>query len=405
MPGPAGLAAGQARRTPLLAKRGRDKSVAMSGHEDKQPSLAAAGAVLTIDLGAVRANYRLLAGRLSGGARAAAVLKADGYGLGAAEIACALQAEGCEVFFVAHLAEAICLRAALGDRPAIHVLNGIAPGAEGECIAAGGTPVLNSLEQLSAWDRAAKGAGRRLGATLQVDSGMARIGMSPSEVERLAASPAMLDRVEIGLVMSHLACADEPEHAANAAQLREFRRLKALLPQAPASLANSSGIFLGEEYHFDLVRPGAALYGVNPTPGRANPMRQVARLEAKVLQTRELPAGAGVGYAHTFRSERPMRAATIAMGYGDGWPSRATAAAWHGDARLPFIGRVSMDSIILDATGIDGDLQAGTLVELIGSHQTVDEVATLAGTIGYEILTALGRRFHRIYVDETAPVR
>jgi alanine racemase len=377
----------------------------MSGHEDKEPSLAAAGALLTVDLAALRANYRMLAARLRGGARAAAVLKADGYGLGGAKIGSALRAEGCDFFFVALLAEAIDLRAALGDRPAIQVLNGIAPGAEEECIAAGVTPVLNSLEQLSAWHRAAERAGRRLGATLQVDSGMARIGMPASEVERLAATPALFERIEIGLVMSHLACADEPQHPANRAQLAEFLRLKALLPQAPASLANSSGIFLGEEFHFDVVRPGAALYGVNPIPGRPNPMRQVVRLEAKILQTRELPAGAGVGYGHSFHAERPMRAATIALGYGDGWPRRASGAAWHGDARLPFIGRVSMDSIILDITGLGDELPAGTRVELIGPHQTVDEVAALAGTIGYEILTALGRRFHRIYVDGNAPVR
>lgn len=376
----------------------------MSGHADKGPSLAAAGAVLTVDLGALRANYRMLAGRLARGARAAAVLKAEGYGLGGAEVARALQAEGCEVFFVAHLAEAAVLRAALGGRPAIHVLNGISPGAEEECIAAGVTPVLNSLEQLSAWQAAARRARRPLHATLQIDSGMARIGMPPSEVERLAAAPGLLEGIEVGLVMSHLACADEPGHTANRAQFQEFGRLKALLPQAPASLANSSGIFLGDEFHFDLVRTGAALYGVNPTPGRPNPMHQVARLEAKVVQTRELPAGAGVGYGHSFRSERPMRAATVAIGYGDGWPRRAVAAAWHGEARLPFLGRVSMDSIVLDTTAIDFPLPAGTLVELIGPHQTVDEVAALAGTIGYEILTALGRRFHRIYVDDTAAV-
>jgi alanine racemase len=376
----------------------------MSQGQDHEPSLAAAGAVLTIDLGAIRANYRLLKGRV-GGAGVAGVVKADGYGLGAAEVARALMAEGCDLFFVAHLAEAVRLRAVLGAGPSIQVLNGIAPGAEDECVAAGVTPVLNSLEQVAAWSGAAKRAGRRLPATLQVDSGMSRIGMSPAEVEHLQRMPSVLDGVAPGLVISHLACADEPDHPANRAQLHEFERLRRLLPPLPASLANGSGVFLDKAYHFDLVRPGAALYGINPTPGRPNPMRQVVRLQAKILQTRDLPAGAGVGYGHSFRSDRPMRIATISLGYADGWPRRAAAAAFVGELRLPFVGRVSMDSITLDASALPQNLAAGDLVEVIGPHQTVDDVATLAGTIGYEILTSLGRRFHRVYVDEAVPLR
>ena len=304
------------------------------------------------------------------------------------------------VFFVAHLAEAIGLRAALGPRPAIHVLNGIAPGAEGECIAAGVTPVLNSVEQVAAWrpgraqcrpsprrdaagrqrhvaHRHAAGRGRAArGHARHARAHRDRPGDEPSRLRRRAGS------------------SDERD------QLAEFLRLKALLPDAPASLANSSGICLGEAFHFDLVRPGAALYGINPTPGRPNPMRQVIRLQAKILQSRELPAGAGVGYGHAFHTGQRLRAATISLGYGDGWPRRAAGAAWHGDVRLPFIGRVSMDSIIVDISAVRGGLAAGEFVELIGPHQSVDDIAALAGTIGYEILTSLGRRFHRIYVDD-----
>jgi len=367
-------------------------------------SAVAAGAVLTIDLGAVRANYRLLKARL-GDATMAGVVKADGYGLGAAQVARALMAEGCDVFFVAHLDEARRLRGAIGERPAIHVLNGIMPGAEEECIAAGAIPVLNSLEQLEAWRTAAKRAGRRLPATLQVDSGMSRIGMAPAEVEKLAVAPNTLDGIEIRQVMSHLACADEPDHPTNRAQLTEFERLRRLLPKAPVSFANSSGIFLGKPYGFDLARPGAALYGVNPLPGRPNPMRQVVRLDARVIQSRMLPAGAGIGYGHAFHAVEPIRTATISLGYADGWPRRAVAAAWFGNTRLPFVGRVSMDSIILDVSALpEGRLRAGDAVELIGPHQSVDDIAALAGTIGYEILTSLGHRFHRVYVDETPAV-
>jgi alanine racemase len=368
-------------------------------------SAAVAGAVLTIDLGAIRENYRILK-RALGGVPAAGVVKADGYGLGAAEVAAALIAEGCETFFVAQLGEALALRAALGSAAAIQVLNGIPPGAEDECVAAGAIPVLNSIEQIAAWRAAANRAGRKLDATLQLDSGMSRLGLPPADVATLSTTRGAFDDIAVGLVMSHLACADEPAHPANEAQLAVFEALRKKLPQAPASLANSSGIFLGQKYHFDLARPGAALYGVNPVPGKPNPMRQVVGLSAKIVQTRELPAYAGVGYGHAYHTVAPMRTATISFGYADGWPRRASASAWRNGVELPFIGRVSMDSIILDISALPaGSLKAGDMVELIGPHRTVDDVADLAGTIGYEILTSLGKRFHRITVDETERVR
>jgi alanine racemase len=361
-----------------------------------QLSPAAAGAVLTIDLGALRENYRRLGARLTGGARAAGVVKADGYGLGAAIVANALKAEGCDRFFVAHVEEGVCLRAALGEGPTIFVLNGLPPGSEGEAMVARLTPVLNSLEQIAAWRGAAHRAGRALPAALQVDSGMARLGMMAGEVETLAADPQGLAGIDPVLVMSHLACADEPHHPANEAQLHEFERLRAMLPAAPASFANSSGIFLGSAYHFDLARPGAALYGINPTPGETNPMLPVVRLDAKVIQTRAVGEGAGIGYGHTYSATGRLRTATISLGYADGWHRRGAAAAFFEGVRLPFIGRVSMDSIILDISALpDGRLKAGDLVEVIGPSQDVDQVAALTGTIGYEVLTSFGNRFHR----------
>jgi alanine racemase len=368
-----------------------------NNHDLGQASLAEAGAVLTIDLSAVRENYRQLKSRL-GSARCAGVVKADSYGLGAAEVARVLVKEGCDTFFVAHAGEGLALRAELGNGPAIYVLNGTPPGAEVEAAAAGLITVANSLEQLAAWRATARTMGRKLPVALQVDSGMSRLGMMPSEVETLAGDAGLLEGLEVKLVMSHLACADEPEHPANAAQKQAFDTLRAMLPAAPASLANSSGIFLGADYHYDLARPGAALYGINPTPGHANPMRQVVRLDAKVIQTRTLDKNIGIGYGHTFRTTGPLRAATISLGYADGWHRRAAAGAYFNGVRLPFIGRVSMDSIIIDISALpEGALKAGDLVELIGSHQTVDDVAGHAGTIGYEVLTGLGHRFHRIY--------
>lgn len=359
---------------------------------------ARAGAILTVDLSAVRDNYRHLRDRLNGGA-CAAVVKADAYGLGAARVAVALAAEGCATFFVAHAGEGLALRGVLGDRPEIYVLNGFAPGSESEGAAAGLSAVVNSVEQLVGWRAAAAAAGRSLPAAIQVDSGMARLGMPPADFEALAGRADAFGGLDVRLVMSHLACADEPDHPANAAQLAAFLALRSLMPGVPASLANSSGIFLGSDYHFDLARPGAALYGINPQPGRGNPMRQPVRLSAKVIQTRELIAGAGVGYGHAYRTTGPFRAATISLGYADGWPRRLSdAGAWFEGVRLPFAGRVSMDSIILDASALPpGRPAPGDLVELIGPAQTVDDIAALSGTIGYEILTGLGGRFHRDY--------
>jgi alanine racemase len=362
-------------------------------------SEAAAGAILTVDLGAIRENYRRLKARL-GGVNCAGVVKADGYGLGGAQVAAALAAEGCAIFFVAHLAEGILLRQALGSLPAIYVLNGFPSGAEGEAVEAQVGAVINSVGQLAAWRAAAQRVGRKLKAAIQVDSGMSRLGMAAAEVEAVTVDPRAFDGIDVTLVMSHLARADEPEHPANEQQRLEFDRLRKMLPKAPATLANSSGIFLGKPFHYNLARPGAALYGINPTPAEPNPMLPVVRLQAKVIQTRNLDTGAGVGYGHVFHVTDPLVVATISLGYADGWHRRAASAAWFENVRLPFLGRVSMDSIVLDISALPPDrLKAGDLVELIGPSQTVDQAAGHAGTIGYEILTSLGYRFHRCYVN------
>lgn len=291
------------------------------------------------------------------------------------------------------------MRNAIGPKPTIYVLNGIPPGAERDAIGSSLRAVINSPDQLMAWGKAARHAGSKLPAAVQVDSGMSRLGMAPSEVMALAADPRAFSDIEVALVMSHLACADEPAHAANEAQRVEFDRLRAMLPPAPASLANSSGIFLGSAFHHQLGRPGAALYGINPTPGHENPMLPVVRLQAKVIQTRAVAAGAGIGYGHTAVASDVTALATISLGYADGWRRRAAASAYFDGVRLPFIGRVSMDSIILDISSLpEGRLRAGDMVEMIGPSQTLDEVAGFSGTIAYEVLTSLGHRFHRRYI-------
>lgn len=280
------------------------------------------------------------------------------------------------------------------------MLNGLPPGAEADCAGIGAVPVLNGRDQIDAWARLASRLGRRLPAAIQVDSGMSRLGLSPAELDALDA--AALAGIAPDLVMSHLACADEPDHPANAAQLAAFAAARRLLPPAPASLANSSGVFLGAAYHFDLVRPGAALYGVNPAPGRANPMRPVVRLQGKVVQTREVGAGAGVGYGLSWTAPGPTRLATVSVGYADGYLRSLSGrgVAWLDGTALPLAGRVSMDTITLDVGAApEGAIGPGTLIDLISPEHGVDAAAERAGTIGYEILTSLGARYARRYLD------
>lgn len=328
----------------------------------------------------------------------AAVVKADGYGLGAIEVASALAAAGCRLFFVAQLDEGVALRVAL---PAIEiaVLNGVLPGTAPDFAAHDLVPVLNDLGQVAAWRKLCRDAGPRP-AMLHLDTGMARLGLPAAELAAIAADPALLDGVPLRAVMSHLACADEPAHPLNAEQLRRFQVARAALPAAPASLAASSGILLGPGWHFELVRPGVALYGVNPQPATPNPMAQVIALKAKILQVRDVDRGMTVGYGATHLVDRPSRIATVAAGYADGLlrslSNRGSAVL--GGHRVSVVGRVSMDLITLDVSSVEPALaQPGALVDLVGPGHTVDDLAAEAGTIGYEILTALGRRYHRVW--------
>lgn len=366
----------------------------------RTPDAETAGALLTIDLAAIVGNWRQLKARL-GHADCGAVLKADAYGLGAAPVGAALAAAGCRQFFVAHLDEAIALKPHLPADATVSVLHGPTPGSEPEFVAHGVRPVLNARAQIDGWRRLAHRLDRELGAIVQVDTGMARLGLADDELCALAADPAALSGVRVELVMSHLACAEEPGHPANGRQRERFVAARRRLPAAPASFANSSGIFLGPEFHFDLARPGAALYGITPITGAPNPMRPVVRLEGRVIQVREIAAGTPVGYGQAWRCERPARIATVSVGYADGWLRSlgSRGCAWFGGTGLPLVGRVSMDTITLDASALpEGALQPGHLVELIGARQGVDDVAASAATIGYEILTSLGLRYHRRYL-------
>ena len=363
---------------------------------------AGAGGVLRIDLDAVAANWTLLQ-RLCAPAACAAVVKADGYGLGAPQVSRRLERCGCRHFFVAHLHEGATLRPLLMRESAIYVLNGPPPGTCAEMQHHGLIPVLNSLQQIDEWQTLSRGLCRPLAAVLQVDTGMSRFGLDADEWRALMAEPARLDGIIPVLLMSHLACADAASHPLNAEQRACFAACAALLPGVPASLAASSGIFLGAGMHFQMVRPGAALYGVNPTPRSLNPMHPVIRLQGRIVQTRWIAPGASVGYGARFVASRPTRIATVAIGYADGFLRAAgnRGVALLDGARLPIVGRISMDCLGLDVTALgEMALPAGSAVDLIGPGYGLDEAAAAAGTIGYEVLTALGGRYHRVYLGE-----
>lgn len=334
-------------------------------------------------------------------------MKADAYGIGASNAAPALYRSGCRDFFVAQLGEGLPLRPILAPDATIFILNGLQPGGEAGAAEAGLVPVLNGLEQCEAWAAEAARRGTRLPAALQLDSGMSRLGLMPSEVEIFVTRPDLTETIDLRLVMSHLACADAPDHPANERQRAAFAALAARFPGLRLSLANSGGILLGSGFRHDLARPGLALYGVTPVAGQDIGLRPVVSLDARVIQVRTIVAGTAVGYGAAFVAPHAMRIATLAVGYADGWPRHlsGTGSAFFGDTRLPILGRVSMDSMTVDVSALpEGCLRLGTLVELIGPHQTLDRVAAEAGTIPYEILTRLGRRYQRIVIgaDEAA---
>jgi len=353
--------------------------------------------ILTVDLDAIAANYRLLAERTTP-AECAAVVKADAYGLGADRVGPALARAGCRRFFVATLDEAVALRQALAEAE-IGVLSGPTAGTEPRFKAAGLVPVLNEPGQLERWAHYCADAGR-LPAYVHLDTGMNRLGLAPAETDALAADPATLAAFELAGWMSHLAISERPDHPLNAEQRARFADALRRLPPAPATLANSSGIFLGADFHMDMVRPGVALYGVNPTPGRSNPMRPVVRLQGLILQVRDVDSPMTVGYGASHRVAKRGKIATISIGYADGYlrslSSRGTCLV--AGREVPVVGRVSMDLTTVDVSATpDGAVKPGDWADLIGPGLDVDAVARAAGTIGYEILTALGARYHRVY--------
>ena len=366
------------------------------------PATPETGGMLTIDLAASVANWQALARQLVT-VECAAVVKANAYGLGLKPVAAVLAKAGCRTFFVADIAEARIVRSQ-ARQATIYVLHGFTPDWGEALIGLKARPVINSATELAEWDAFASARSWHGGAALHVDTGMNRLGIAVEEAVALAPR-VQTENHGISLLLSHFACADIPDHPLNERQLRLFRELRMLYPGIPASLANSSGIFLGPAAHFDLARPGAALYGVNPTPGRSNPMKAVVELSGRILQIRTVPRDQTIGYGATWTARRNTRIAVVALGYADGLLRAGSASnerpggsAIVAGKRCPIVGRISMDLVCVDITDLpDGAVRRGDFATMIGGELTVDDVATAAGTIGYEVLTRLGPRCHLTY--------
>lgn len=368
--------------------------------------LAAHGGILTVDLDALLSNYRQIEAAAPG-REVAGVVKAKAYGLGLEPVARTLAAAGCRTYFVAEASEGAALRAILPEAT-IYVLNGLFPGAGDTYAAHDLRPCLSSLAEVEEWRNAAQRLDRRLSAALHFDTGINRLGLLGADADRILTEDALLAGIDVTLVMSHLACADEENHPLNRRQLKRFQAIREVFPLVPASLANSAGLYLGEDYRFDLVRPGVGLYGGNPFTGKDNPFRPVVRLEGRVLQIREIAEGETAGYGAAFEARRPTRLAIVSMGYGDGYfrslggatetPNRPVGRVYAAGRYAPVAGRISMDLMTVDVSELpESALRRGDLVELIGPHVSLEEVAARAGTLPYEVLTSLGDRYKRLY--------
>jgi alanine racemase len=371
-------------------------AVRMKAHSVFSP----AGATATINLSKLQQNYSLLA-RKAKKAACAVAIKGDAYGLGIAPVAAAFWKSGCRSFYVARPEEGAVLRGLL-PRATITILDGLYDGHAGFYRKYKLVPALTTLSQIQDWAKHGKG----FECALHVDTGINRAGLQASEWLALTGDDELLRRLNIRMLMSHLACGDDKDSPMNQRQLDRFTAIRKALPHIPASFANSPSIFLRPAYHFDEVRPGVALYGGNPTPYQKNPMKPVVTLEARILQIRNIHAGDTVGYSATWKAKRPSRIAVIAAGYADGVARKLSsrqpngpAQVYLGGQRCPIVGRVSMDMMTVDVTDVpERKLASAEAAELFGAHISVDEAAGWAGTISYELLTHLGKRYARVYV-------
>lgn len=360
--------------------------------------------VLKVNLSALRRNWRLMRERFSG-KYCGAVVKANAYGLGVAPVVQSLFSEGCRQFFVATFDEAVQVKRLIPESVDIYVLQGVYPGMEQRFCDEDLVPVIFSVDMLRRW-LSVPVIGRRRCA-LKVNTGMNRLGMEPAEFMKLVAEIPLSADIRVELVMSHLACADEPQHELNFSQLAKFRQIAAAArqycPQAKLSLANSAGVFLGDDWHFDVARPGIALYGGCCVPELRARLSTVVTLKLPVIQLRTIFAGESVGYGGDFVAQEEMRIAIVSGGYADGLlrrlaPRFAGWCEWY----LPMLGRVSMDSCAFDVSQLPPETlpREGDFIEIIGDHVSLDDTAAAADTISYELLTRLGDRLQKVYFED-----
>jgi len=374
--------------------------------DSRPPSLESrTSATLTVDLSAIAENWSQLDSLTGAKCDCGAVIKANAYGLGMDQVAPALLAAGCDTFFIAYLDEGIQLRAVIGDDARIVVMHGPYSGTEGEFVTHNLIPVLNTVDQIDVWKRYAVARKASNDAVIQVDTGMNRLGLTPKEFDLEMKRPDSFHGITPLALLSHLACAGTPTHDLNRQQLDAFESALSLFrkrfPVAKGSLANSSGIFLGSAWHYDVVRPGASLFGINPQLAGPNPMKPVVRLQARIVQVRRVDSAGTVGYGATYPVREGGKLATVSIGYADGFLSSLSnfGTARLGEYTVPVAGRVSMDLLTFDVSAVPEHMVLpGASIDIIDAWHTVDDVARQANTIGYEVLTALGTRYERRYV-------
>lgn len=365
--------------------------------------MRAATGIVSVDLAAIASNWKALAAKV-GPAECAAVVKANAYGLGADAVIPALAAAGCKSFFIATPAEAESARTLAGDAR-IFALDGLIAGSARDFASLDVIPVLSTPGDVFAWRDQARDLGRRLPAAFHIDTGLHRLGLAVDDMETIAADTDCSAALDLRLVMSHLASADNPDDPKNAAQLAAFTDRTLRFNGVPRSLAASDGLMLGPAYHFDLVRPGYALYGGQASAAHPAPVQPAVSIKARILAVHDVAVGETVGYSATWKAERQTRIATVAAGYADGIPRNASAG--NGDrgghvviagVKVPIVGRVSMDLVTADVTGIDPSLiRVGDFATIVGDGISIEDAGFAADTIGYEILTRIGARFRREY--------
>ncbi len=355
-------------------------------------------AVLKVDQEAIAHNFTFLQSQLPN-SKCAAVVKADAYGLGMLKISPILANAGCDHFFVATLDEALQLRQVIA-KPQIFVLGGLLAGCEQDFHHNNLTPILNDLGQIELWNSYASKLNQKLPAIIHLDTGMWRLGLPPSEVTQLANDLDLINAFDLKLIMSHLACSDSPHHDKNLQQMNAFNQALATLPKTKASLANSHGIFLGNEYHYDMVRPGRSLYGLGARFLHTEGLCQALQVYARIMQVSAIGKGQTIGYDAMYCVSKPTRIATIAIGYADGYSRTLSnhGRVFIGGFEAPIVGRVSMDLITVDVGEVPESLAIpGAWAEIIGENISADDVALAAGTTSREISSKFGTRFHRIY--------